>query len=364
MDEQLCSVCNHPFPGETLIRFDGQLFCDACLAAQTVRCRDCGERIYRCENEGTDAHPLCGDCRDDHYTTCIRCGQLLNCDDACYIDGCDDPHCSECYDIVAERAIHDYGYKPDPIFYGDGSLYLGVELEIDDAGESNSAARQLLALANDGGKRIYCKHDGSLSDGFEIVTHPMTLDYHLSEMPWGPVLCRAIELGYLSHQTSTCGLHVHVSRNTFGETEAAQDAVIGRILYFVERHWNELLAFSRRTQHQLDRWAARYGYRDRPCEMLAQAKKGCGNRYTCVNLGNADTIEFRIFRGTLKLNTLLATLQLVSRICTTAIALTDDELRALSWSRFVAGIGEAELVRYLKERRLYLSEPVDEEVEF
>jgi len=34
----------------------------------------------------------------------------------------------------------------------------------------------------------YCKHDGSLNDGFEIVTHPMTLDYHLHRMPWEELL--------------------------------------------------------------------------------------------------------------------------------------------------------------------------------
>lgn len=44
--------------------------------------------------------------------------------------------------------------------------------------------------------------------------------------------------------------------------------------------------------------------------MLEHVKKGHGSRYTCVNLTNADTIEFRMFRGTLKLNTLIATLQL------------------------------------------------------
>ena len=28
-----------------------------------------------------------------------------------------------------------------------------------------------------------------------------------------------------------------------------------------------------------------------------------GGRYTCVNLQNSDTVEFRVFRGTLKTNT-------------------------------------------------------------
>ena len=64
-------------------------------------------------------------------------------------------------------------------------------------------------------------------------------------------------------------------------------------------------------------------------EILDHAKKGYhGGRYTCVNLTNRDTIEFRMFRGTLKYNTLIATLQLVDRICDVAIYLSDDELKA------------------------------------
>ena len=77
-----------------------------------------------------------------------------------------------------------------------------------------------------------------------------------------------------------------------------------------------------------------------------------------MNLENADTIEFRMFRGTLKYNTLIATLQMVERICDVAFALPDEELKAMSWTTFVTGCTQPELVRYLKERRLYINEPV------
>ena len=100
-----------------------------------------------------------------------------------------------------------------------------------------------------------------------------------------------------------------------------------------------------------------------PHEMLEHVKKGAGSRYTCVNLTNCDTIEFRMFRGTLKLNTLLATLQMVDHICDVAFYLSDDELRDLSWSNFVSGIKEPELIQYLKERNLYVNEPIAAEGE-
>ena len=101
-----------------------------------------------------------------------------------------------------------------------------------------------------------------------------------------------------------------------------------------------------------------------PKDILDHAKKGTnGSRYTCVNLQNDSTIEFRIFRGTLKYNTLIATLQLVERICDVAIFLSDEELKAMSWTTFVSGCQAPELMQYLKERRLYVNEPVAGEEE-
>ena len=49
---------------------------------------------------------------------------------------------------------------------------------------------------------------------------------------------------------------------------------------------------------------------------------------------------------------------MVDHICDAAIFLPDDELHDLSWSGFVSGITEPELVQYLKERNLYVNEPV------
>ena len=93
---------------------------------------------------------------------------------------------------------------------------------------------------------------------------------------------------------------------------------------------------------------------------MSKAKSDYG-RYYALNLCNHNTIEFRLFRGTLKLNTLLATLQLTDPICEIAINYDDDELQALSWSEFVSHITYPELIQYLKERRLYINEEINDE---
>jgi hypothetical protein len=192
----------------------------------------------------------------------------------------------------------------------------------------------------------------------------MTLGYHMEEMPWESVMEEAVSMGYRSHQTRTCGLHVHVNRDSLGDTFARQEETIARILFFVENHWNELLRFSRRTQSQMDHWAARYGRKDSPQEQMEHAKKQYQGRYTCVNLLNDATIEFRMFRGTLRYNTLIATLQLVNEICNVAFLWSDEDMEGLTWSDFVRRIScQPELVQYLKERRLYVSAPVTAEEE-
>ena len=362
IEPRTCAHCGTA--EEELTEFNGRLYCEDCLDDLTLVCNDCGSRFLRTHNRSeNDDFPICPECYDRDYTRCVRCGRIIPTDHCWYPLDNDDPYCADCCSVIENSPIHDYYFKPYPIFYGEGPRYFGVELEIDDGGECDSSAETLMDIANQSKTLAYCKHDGSLDDGFEIVTHPMSLDCQLHEMPWAAVLDKAVNMGYLSHQAGTCGLHVHVSRKAFGDTLDAQDNAIARVLFFGERHWAELLRFSRRTQRQLEQWAARYGYRDRPGEMLEHVKKGHGSRYTCVNLTNVDTIEFRMFRGTLKLNTLIATLQMVDHICDVAIHLSDDELRDLSWSSFVSGIKEPELIQYLKERNLYVNEPIAAEGE-
>lgn len=192
-------------------------------------------------------------------------------DDAYEYDG--EYYCSECYhDIRDHDSIHDYGYKPEPVFYGDSSRYFGLELEIDGAGKDCENADSLLNIANESDEHIYIKSDGSLDEGMELVTHPMSLDYHKS-FCWEDIVRKAVYLGYRSHQTNTCGLHIHVNRDSLGDTRDEQEEVISRILYFVEHHWNELLKFSRRSEYAINRWAARYGYENTPKAIMEKPKR-------------------------------------------------------------------------------------------
>lgn len=360
----LCSDCGRKFDKGVLIKFDGLLLCPDCLEEKTVTCNQCGDRIWR--DDESDHVGLCQRCYDRYYTTCVDCGGVIHCDDAYYVD--EDSYDARCYDchtrFIDNQCIHDYYYRPEYHFYGSGERYLGIELEIDGAGESDSNAQKILEVANRDEERLYAKHDGSLSEGIELVSHPCTVDYHLNEMPWAEVMEKAKQLGYRSHAPGTCGLHFHINRTAFGATEEEQEASIARLLFLFELFWNELLKFSRRTQASLQQWARRYGLRSQPKEILDHAKNEfLGERYTAVNLTNRDTVELRMWRGTIRYSTFAATVILADKLIDCACYMTDEEVKNLSWTSFVAGFTQPEIITYLKERRLYINEAIDAEQE-
>ena len=360
-----CSVCGATLTEETSHTFDGHTMCEHCFTEKTTVCECCGERIWCSDAEGDSCVTLCHSCYEYNYSTCEDCGRLIHNDDAQYEDDSDYPYCIECFERLQSRVINSYYYKPTPIFYGEGSLFYGIELEIDKGGEFEEKAQILLNIANNHNEHMYCKHDGSLSDGLELTTHPHTYKQMLKDISWQELFDKAIELGYRSHNSTTCGYHIHVSRNAFGGTREEQEETIARIVHFVELHWNELLKFSRRTEASINRWACRYGISTKVCDTYKNAKDKHLGRYSAVNLEPYDTIEFRLFRGTLKLSTFIATLQLVDEICTLAILLSDKDFENMSWSEFVTRIpGEkTELINYLKSKRLYVNEPQTEQEE-
>ena len=147
-----------------------------------------------------------------------------------------------------------------------------------------------------------------------------------------------------------------MSRAAFGETYQEQDSAIARVLYFFEKHWEELLKFSRRTPRQLEHWAARYGYKEHPKDILDHARKGPMEAAIPVSISRMTVPSSFGFSGAPKIQHLDRHMQLIDRICDVALFLSDEELKAMSWTTFVSGCQAPELVQYLKERRLYVNE--------
>ena len=263
----------------------------------------------------------------------------------------------------------DYSEKPDPIFHStseDGTGYaiaqeqgyFGVELEIAE-GESQHDCAVDLRDIDPRSEDFYMKHDCSIGNncGIEIVTHPCTLDYHLNRFPWQRIVETARAHGYTSHDNKLCGMHVHVNREFFGSTTTEEETTTAQVIILFDKFWTQMVKFSRRTSEQLH-WCmqpcAGINDDDPADEVSGKLTDFARNasRYHAVNLQNEDTIEFRLFRGTLNLNTIRATLQFVKYVIVFAKDHDLATIQHLTWNEFTGCMEDQELLTYMKQRGL------------
>lgn len=407
MEKTLCADCGHViFDGEAFETADGDMICEDCFDKYYFQCDCCGkiygkQDIYnvdgdtvcsKCIEDGSkyfycesceayhsvndrwgitgDDTTICDDCRNEYYSECDDCGEVYLTDDIIWDDYEDAYYCADCDRRRSrKKVIHDYSYKPRPKFKTSThdefvtdtnvkELFFGVELEVDDGDSPGKLAEALCDLSDD----IYCKHDGSLDDGVEIVTHPCTLDYHMQGLGWDSICKTAVDFGFKSHNTRTCGLHIHVGRWQLGETGEQRRQTTAKIVWLVWRHFDVLAAFSRREREKLDQWAAKPSL-DIPISFAeykffdAALRSERDGRYQAVNLQNDDTVEFRFFRGSLVENTVKAAIQLSSNLCLYAKTHCPQEILSSRFEDILDMQHFPELDQYLTERKLTWKNP-------
>lgn len=361
-----CEDCGTWYPEDDAVevnpntRASGYV-CEDCAERDYRRCDDCGSYFDNDHIAFSDVcHDICTNCSDD-WCICGGCGEVMRVSAAVYDDDSGEYYCADC--APASR-LHGYTYKPAPVFgttesddglssYLGEALTFGVELECD-GGDSVSAALADIERITD---RCYCKHDGSLSsDGFEIVTHPGTLAWHKERFPWADVCKASLDNGFRSHDTDTCGLHVHVGRAQLGDRPCDTAAKMSLITYRL-KDW--FIRFSRRGGES--RWTKYAGpespLRDDEREFLRlyydQLRP---DRYHAVNVQNDSTVEVRIFRGTLNPSTVLACLELVSNLALYAKENELEDCLAVTWDELVHYGEHEELTDYCSRRMAPLSD--------
>ena len=232
--------------------------------------------------------------------------------------------------------------------------FVGVELEI----EAGHADRWTLSDKVDAimGGLATCETDGSLNDGFEIITQPATVAAYVKGFKLDELTAMLDAEGAKSHDTSTCGLHVHYSRAALGASEQARDMVCAKILVLMDKFTDQLVKFARRDW-TISRWAPKYaGFNaegEQSTKKLLGKYKPCkdsGDRYHALNLTNTATIEFRIFRGTLNPLALRATVELVEALVEYCKTHTTPEVQAATWADLIATSTYPELAKYCTDR--------------
>lgn len=313
-------------------------------------CNDCNNVTHYDDiSSNSSNESVCNRCISRYYNWCQGCEEYYHNNDAC-----------EQHYYGDDTTIHDYSYQPNPKWFVreietnrivvtnrqnliTETPFMGFELEIEcPDGDRYQVAEKLMSQHKDW---LYCKHDGSLEDGFEIVSHPHTLAaFNLRSWSW---IQQLADDGANSWDSGTCGLHVHINKSAF-----KNNGHIWRFTNLVLYNRNQAARLAGRNSHQ---WASFHKEYKRVGKIL----KGDENpdRYTAVNLTNYRTIEVRMFRGSLHEPRVRAALEFVNaNFEYTKDINSHDVLKndAMSWWTFTKWVQENEstyphLTKYLNK---------------
>lgn len=327
------------------------------------------DEIVRCLSSGCE-YP-------GEYTNDYRDGLFCEpCNDAIidrYYESDDD---NDDDDNDYEGVIHSYSYKPRPSFMrSDGThsayvnrlpeivgkdgltrmnprttLTMGFELEtqfVQNGHFSQNIPRELLDSVNRQGDEsdIYIKEDSSVYNGFEIVSHPGELDYFMNHFQWRGIEKLARQ-GFQAWKRPCCGLHVHVAKSAFADTSHKF-----KFIAFIYKNKSEMIQLSGRESHDyasydLKRflnshrdWIDDNGNLVRATNLIKMAKGEDVNssRSVAVNIQPEKTIELRLFRPSLKTETVKVALQFCDALFNYSEVITTQDIlqkEALTFPEF------------------------------
>lgn len=177
-------------------------------------------------------------------------------------------------------------------------MYLGIELEVE-AGQYKAHDKPVLVMAwlekHGHSDKVYIKEDSSLSNGFEIVFHPITLQALHKLFPMKLFLAYLQSIKLTSHKNGTCGLHVHLSRKKLKDS----DIYKGKMFFYKCSEY--LKKFSARNK---------FNYCKFDEAMPSSWNDQEFGKYSAFNsCASPSTVELRLFRGTLIYDRFLASIQ-------------------------------------------------------
>ena len=175
---------------------------------------------------------------------------------------------------------------------------------------------------------------------------PCSLEFHKNKMNYKELFKYLDELGYKGHDCDKAGLHIHADRKYLGKSELVQQLTISKILYIIEKFNDEICVIARRNNS--------YSQFVGKEEVNKSLDKLYGKYYNtgkkvALNLQHKDTIEFRMFRSTLKYETFILTLEFVKDIIDFAKSINIEEIELVKWSDLMNTFSD-ELKEYYNDR--------------
>lgn len=246
---------------------------------------------------------------------------------------------------LSVKLIKEYNYSPPLTFYKvdkKEELFMGLEIEVDKGGHDGEKAKVVYDIIGD--NHCHIVHDGSLDDGFEIVTQPCTIEYHKTLL-YEEMFKSLQSMGF--KESPTTGLHVHINRNFFGSNNSEVDLNIAKILQLVNNHWEYIKIVARR---QNSRYAKQF--KDSSSFMRLYSSSLQEGKYCCVNLMHKNTIEFRMFAGTLSYFNLMATLEFIRNLAYVCKDTQLEKINDLSFKDIIQYKPTEYLELYCKNRKI------------
>jgi len=353
-----CSICGEVLLEEDIVKFEENgyiyYYCDSCARNEIVPCYACGQmmrrrgatRVY--DDYGV-SHLMCNTCASD-YPVCTYCGNR-------FMSESHDGMCSQCYNRTHWKGegkrycYHEWDEDHKWNFYHeDGSvsiypknntIYLGTETEIDT--DDDGYVQEVCGRLNRKlGGLVHYERDGSLGNsGIEIISMPMVLSKHMEfkDKFESGFLC-ALDNDYWCDDST--GLHVHVS------TTVLEVKHHKRLLYMLNKFRQNVVNLSRRISdyavyysishilgHDYDEGWVPTG-RDLT-EYLGWIRDHSGHGIYINYNAYPDSIEFRMFGGTLDIVEYIGTIQFVHRCIEAVLEYTLNRLRELSFDEIFKG---------------------------
>lgn len=391
-----CDSCGEYHAEEDLTyTADGSRVCQDCLDNYYFYCEYCGEyhdcdyavqvKVKHRYNEYTEY--WCQDCADRYAFRCCQCGEYFSINDFEEIVAEDtgDSYCQDCADnwlhycdnccnyfvdgveeygdsYLCEDCAEECGYNLIQSYHNHKNSFLpirnkkdmhcrynhliGFELEVDNGSDSVDCAKDLQEAFGD---YLVFENDGSLTRGFEIISQPLSINC-IRSFDFNKLkdICRGYD--FKSHDTDTCGLHLHFNRAMFGSTKEAQDRTIAKLITFYNIFYSDMVKLSRRKSGELH-WAERY-YNNNGEALKIDTKelKNKRGRYYAVNNDNRSTVEFRLGKGTLNPDTIRAWIEFHYRLVLNAKKIKWSDVNDVN--KWLQGMPEI-VVAYMEKREAF-----------
>ena len=355
--KKACVECEKEAGDEFIV--NGVRYCKECYERHMITCEICGKKEFARTVLMASGKTLCRDCYGTKTTNCPTCERKIL-KDYSYEDEygnnfCNE-HCSEIY-CLENHYMKDYSEKPIPVFFGDKKeLHIGVELEIDTRGDDYGDSDALISELSGISGKHFCKYDGSLGEyGVEIVTQPCTLDYHMNNFGWKDITRICKNYDYYSDMVSTCGMHMHVDKSYF---ENSKEAAV-KLTYLLNKFRENFITFSRRRSGAISDWA-NFVDIEEIGNIENQYSLIDGRRYLALNVCNKHTFEFRIWKGSLNIETIFATMQMTQVLCD--IVKNEEDIENITWVDICNYGNYEQLKSYLLRRNLIRAEELKENI--